>query len=120
MNMETIPDKWKPTVAMLNKYADMNRALEIELGVRADVERGNVPHSWYAELKKLNWDAKKFKENFLKEIENEKRTEKDPRRSGNESDSGSDMSSEECGRGHMADECPEGCTEGECEHPRSD
>ena len=72
--METIPDKWKPTVAMLNKYADMNRALEIELGVRADVERANVPHSWYAELKKLNWDAKKFKENFLKEIENEKRT----------------------------------------------
>ena len=110
----------KGALARIEEFCEMGRALEVEMGVRHDVERGKVPHSWWSTLKKLNWDAEKFKEEFLKEIQDGSNDENVQGSSRDGQDTRSDMSDPECGLGHMADNCPEGCSEGECEHPRTD
>jgi len=104
----------------IQDFCDMGRDLEVEMGVRHDVERGNFPHSWWSTLKKLNWDAEKFKDEFLKEIQDGSNNENVQGSSGDGEDTPSDLPDPECGYGHLANDCPEGCAEGECKHPRTD
>lgn len=101
-------------------YCQLSRASEVEMGVKSDVSRGRVPKTWYGILKRLNWDAEKFKQQLLKEIQDGKNNENVQGSSGDGEDTRSDSPDAECGRGHVVDSCPEGCSEGECEHPRTD
>lgn len=105
---------------ILDKYVDKSMRVEKEMGLMSEVTLGVFPREWFEEIKKMNWDVAQFKEMILKEIENDKGNESVSRGSGDEEHSRSDTSDEECGRGHMVDSCPEGCGEGECEHPRTD
>ena len=104
----------------IDEYIGMFRVSEVELGIRHDVERGKFPRTWYGRMKELNWNAQAFKEEFLKEINDGDSNEDVQGSSGDGEDTPSDLSNSECGYGHLADACPEGCTEGTCEHPRSD
>jgi len=96
------------------------RRLEVEMTMKSDHSAGRVPDGWWSILKDMDWDVDKFEQLFLKEINNGKKDEDVQGSSGDGDDSRSDLPDEECGRGHLVDSCPEGCSEGECEHPRTD
>ena len=104
-------------IAMATKYANMSRALEVELGVKSDISNGRIPNDWYTHLKELDWDAKKFLEivtEIVKENENAAITDEDEGTlwSQESSDGGSDTS--EAGHGgQLAESESEGLSSGD-------
>ena len=98
------------------------RRPEIDFTMHKAAQQGQIPPSWINYLNDNDWSVSSLKEAYYEEKErmNAERNTTDSRSSGDKPDGGSDLPETECGRGHMADACPEGCSEGECEHPRAD
>ena len=59
-------------LAEARKYTGKLRAVEVEMAVRSDLNRGKVPSSWYYSLKQLKWDADKFLEIIKEQVEENK------------------------------------------------
>lgn len=83
----------------IEQYCNMTQwGSEVEMGVKHDVERGNVPESWYPIMKGLDFNPQAFKAQYLKEMNDGTTNENVQGSSGDEEDTRSDMPDTERGR----------------------